>query len=99
MPLFGTCLGFELLIYLSADSNEYRVNCFAQRMAMPLQFTKGISISAAAIIYLRAYFYCIHSDFKESQLFGEASDNVIDILRYESVTANFHSFCLTEKVL
>lgn len=76
-PLWGTCLGFELLTYLSADGNEHRASCFSQNQPLPLEFK---------------------SDFRSSRLFTAASDEVIEILQKEPVTANFHQFCVTEKV-
>jgi gamma-glutamyl hydrolase len=77
-PLWGTCLGFELLTYLSANGNEHRASCFSQNQALPLEFK---------------------SDFRSSRLFAAASDEVIEILRTQPVTPNFHQFCVTEKVL
>lgn len=41
MPLFGTCLGFELLLYLSAGDREYRGKCLSQRRSLALNFTNG----------------------------------------------------------
>lgn len=40
-PIFGTCLGFELLLYVSAGQ-EYRAICSSMRQALPLDFTAGI---------------------------------------------------------
>lgn len=40
-PLFGTCLGFELLLYLSNDKQEYRTTCSSQRQRNTLNFTKS----------------------------------------------------------
>lgn len=37
-PLWGTCLGFELLTYLSADGQEHRAHCSSQNQALPLRF-------------------------------------------------------------
>lgn len=37
-PLWGTCLGFELLTYLSADGREHRAHCSSQNQALPLEF-------------------------------------------------------------
>lgn len=76
-PLWGTCLGFELLTYLSANGSEHRASCFSQSQSLPLEFK---------------------SDFRSSRLFGAASDEVIDILKSEPVTSNFHQFCVTQKV-
>lgn len=41
MPLWGTCLGFELLLYISAGNQEYRANCYSRRRSIPLNFTAG----------------------------------------------------------
>lgn len=40
-PLFGTCLGFELLVYNSNQNQEYRTVCSSQRQSLPLEFTDG----------------------------------------------------------
>ncbi|GAB0094655.1 gamma-glutamyl hydrolase [Sergentomyia squamirostris] len=37
-PLWGTCLGFELLTYLSADGREHRAHCSSQKQPLPLDF-------------------------------------------------------------
>uniref|UniRef100_A0A7G3ACW2 folate gamma-glutamyl hydrolase n=1 Tax=Lutzomyia longipalpis TaxID=7200 RepID=A0A7G3ACW2_LUTLO len=37
-PLWGTCLGFELLTYLSANSREHRAHCSSQKQPLPLDF-------------------------------------------------------------
>lgn len=31
-------------------------------------------------------------------MFKDASDEIVDILKNEDVTSNFHEFCVTEKV-
>lgn len=40
-PLWGTCLGFELLTYLSANKRELRANCKSNQQALQLDFKKG----------------------------------------------------------
>ena len=37
-PLWGTCLGFELITYLSANRTEIRADCLSQTQALPLNF-------------------------------------------------------------
>lgn len=39
-PLWGTCLGFELLAYLAANDTDFRRTCNAQSIALPLDFTQ-----------------------------------------------------------
>lgn len=41
-PLFGICLGFELLFYISNNNSECRVKCSSQRQPLPLEFTEGV---------------------------------------------------------
>ena len=52
-PVWGTCLGFELLAVLSANLYDLRSICDIQNVAMPLIFKPGIQI----ICYLRQRFY------------------------------------------
>lgn len=40
-PLWGTCLGFELLTYLSADRQEHRADCRSNKQALALDFKNG----------------------------------------------------------
>ncbi|CAO1304490.1 unnamed protein product, partial [Diamesa hyperborea] len=37
-PIWGTCLGFELLTYLSANGNEHRAHCSSMNQPLPLEF-------------------------------------------------------------
>uniref|UniRef100_A0A2M3Z531 folate gamma-glutamyl hydrolase n=1 Tax=Anopheles braziliensis TaxID=58242 RepID=A0A2M3Z531_9DIPT len=37
-PLWGTCLGFELLTYLAANGAEHRAHCSSNSQALPLNF-------------------------------------------------------------
>lgn len=37
-PLWGTCLGFELITYLSANRTEIRASCTSQSQPLPLKF-------------------------------------------------------------
>lgn len=76
-PLWGTCLGLELLTYLSANGVEHRADCKSENQGLPLEFK---------------------DDFKSSRMFRNAPTSIINILKNEPVTANFHSYCVTEKV-
>uniref|UniRef100_A0A182Q613 folate gamma-glutamyl hydrolase n=1 Tax=Anopheles farauti TaxID=69004 RepID=A0A182Q613_9DIPT len=37
-PVWGTCLGFELLTYLAANGTEHRAHCSSSSQALPLSF-------------------------------------------------------------
>lgn len=41
LPLFGTCLGFELLLFVSNENQECRATCSSERQSLPLDFGKG----------------------------------------------------------
>ncbi|KAL5292057.1 GGH.2 family protein [Megaselia abdita] len=73
-PLWGTCLGFEVLLYVSNNNSEYRVDCASSSQSLPLEFTAG---------------------YETSRLFKNAPANVINILKNEDVTPNFHMYCAT----
>lgn len=40
-PLFGICLGFELLLYASNAEREYRTVCSSSKQKTTLDFTEG----------------------------------------------------------
>lgn len=40
-PIWGTCLGFELLTYLDANRNEHRDNCASESQGLNLDFKSG----------------------------------------------------------
>ncbi|XP_020278169.1 gamma-glutamyl hydrolase-like [Pseudomyrmex gracilis] len=77
-PIFGICLGFELLTYVAANRIEHRTNCSSINQPLPLEF--------------------MH-DYRKSTLFENAPSYIINILRTQNVTANFHKFCVTKEDL
>lgn len=44
-PLWGTCLGFELLTYLSSNGIEHRIDCSSSNQALPLVFKSDFQTS------------------------------------------------------
>ena len=40
-PVWGTCLGFELLSYLAIGRVDILANCEAENVPLPLEFTSG----------------------------------------------------------
>ncbi|CAK1550605.1 unnamed protein product [Leptosia nina] len=78
-PIFGTCLGFELLIILASGRGriENRGLCYSYR-SRPLSFT---------------------TDFRCSKMYAEMPDDVVNILRTQSVTVNAHQFCIFDENL
>jgi gamma-glutamyl hydrolase len=44
-PLWGTCLGFQLLSFLSADMAAHRVRCSSQSQSLPLEFKSDFKTS------------------------------------------------------
>lgn len=98
-PLFGTCLGFELLLYISNGNQEYRTTCSSQRQRNTLNFTKGkTKMFILNNLIVNEFFFIDSIDFRESRLFGDAPHAVLNMLQNEEVTSNFHSWCLTKQV-
>lgn len=44
-PLWGTCLGFELLTYLSANRSEHRADCSSTNQSLNLEFKDDFNTS------------------------------------------------------
>lgn len=44
-PIWGTCLGYELLGYLAAGSTEIRSDCKSQKVSLPLEFKEDFQES------------------------------------------------------
>lgn len=42
-PIWGTCLGFELMGYIENNMEEIRVDCQSNNQALPLKFKPGIA--------------------------------------------------------
>lgn len=40
-PIWGTCLGMELLIDIDAGQKEVRQKCMAKNISLPLEFQQG----------------------------------------------------------
>lgn len=40
-PIWGTCLGFELITFLAAGQKELRSSCSATNIKLPLEFMSG----------------------------------------------------------
>ncbi|XP_013190722.2 gamma-glutamyl hydrolase [Amyelois transitella] len=78
-PIFGTCLGFELLIIIASGrgDEENRIRCYSYSN-IPLDFT---------------------DDFRDSKMFRDAPDDIINLLATEKVTVNAHQFCIVDENL
>lgn len=44
-PVWGTCLGFELLTYMAAGGKNYLTPCNSYDRALPLQFLPGRAVT------------------------------------------------------
>lgn len=42
MPVWGTCLGFELMLYVDKNNQEHRESCSSQGQIIPLELKKGM---------------------------------------------------------
>ncbi|XP_017028527.1 gamma-glutamyl hydrolase-like [Drosophila kikkawai] len=41
MPLWGTCLGMELLVYKLAQNKDHRIDCNGKNITLPVEFKEG----------------------------------------------------------
>ena len=51
-PVWGTCLGFELLLYLSAAKRNYLTSCESYNRASQLKFLSGAIFIQGIIGYV-----------------------------------------------
>jgi len=63
-PIFGICLGFELLTYVAANRVAHRKPCFSNNQRLPLEFTRG------------KYFFQWFSIFVDKSSFLKICENV-----------------------
>lgn len=43
MPIWGTCLGFELMAFVTSEKGDPRSDCSSDRQALHLDFESGMS--------------------------------------------------------
>ncbi|XP_076248171.1 gamma-glutamyl hydrolase-like [Calliopsis andreniformis] len=77
-PIFGICLGFELLTYITANRQMTLIPCNSEGQTIPLEFTP---------------------EYRNSSMFQNATPEFIHMLSSYNITANFHHFCVTQKML
>lgn len=53
MPIFGTCLGFELFAYITSNNGDPRCDCLSDRQALPLKFEPGIFYRIYFLLYIK----------------------------------------------
>jgi len=83
LPLWTTCLGFEMLLYLAtSDTPEGLTNplspCRASNRRDPLYFTNAWS---------------------SSRLFGDAPPSLVWALNSRNITSNFHKYCVLPETM
>lgn len=100
-PLFGTCLGFQLLLYTSNENKSCRRICSSVNQSLPLHFSKGLHQNCSYFSSFNENYLSFQNyspDYKNSRMYGLAPESVINILKNDPVTPNFHIYCLTQKV-
>ncbi len=97
--VWGTCWGFELLLYLSATKRNYLSSCESYNRASQLKFLSGaIFIQAGTIgkgLNYASNMWLLLSDASTSVLFKRAPMAVMKTLSKEKSTSNFHHWCMT----
>ncbi len=99
-PVWGTCLGFELLLYLSAGKKNYLTTCNSYNRALSLNFSSG-ETSPSIIFHFRLLkIKCtMLLDASTSKLYQTAPEGVKKTLSLEKSTSNFHHWCMTRENL
>jgi hypothetical protein len=61
-PVWGTCLGFELLTYLAGQRENILTDCHAENVAMPLLLKPGTVLFSdlAVVNIMRSGFGRVH---------------------------------------
>lgn len=85
-PIWGTCLGLELLTVLSSNRNTLD-SCFANDMTLGMEFVGRGKLFAPTE----------YSNLNE--LSQDYSKVIVDILASKNLTYNFHRKCLTDEGL
>jgi len=80
LPLWSTCLGFEMLMHLASGIESNRTShvlgkCSASNVKDTLIFVQGA---------------------EKSQMFGQMPDRLMAALQSERITSNFHKYCVFE---
>lgn len=87
-PIWGTCLGMELLTVLTSGRNELD-DCLANDMLLPMRFTQDQSRLFAPDAVASTY-PLAPIDAKS------AADNMIRMFSEKPLTYNFHHKCMTD---
>ena len=56
-PIWGTCLGFEFLLYTAAGSQEIRADCGAWNVVNRLKFTDSKSFITHMFLFIRILYF------------------------------------------
>ena len=74
-PIWGTCLGFELLTVLSSNGQNHLTRCWSEDQALALKV--------------------MEDEWHQSGIGHAMPIDVLDILKSQEATINFHRWCLT----
>lgn len=94
-PVWGTCLGFELLLYLSAGKKNYLTACNSYDRALSVTFLEG-SFYCPSRWDLWKVNILLSIDARTSVLYGKSPKDVLRTLTTEKSTSNFHHWCMTQ---
>ncbi|KAG9510760.1 Gamma-glutamyl hydrolase [Fragariocoptes setiger] len=85
-PVWGTCLGFELLATLGADSNDVLVNCSANDIVLNVELTSRGRLLASP-----------PSDGGDRFFNKNYVDNIVNVLEQGTNTYHYHHKCVTDE--
>lgn len=97
-PIWGTCLGFEVLLMLTRESTINMDSCKASNYATTLDFMFG-TLDYLHIEFRTGSLFSHIADAADSQLLGSSLPlELKNALENEPITANFHDLCMRPEV-
>ena len=95
-PIWGTCLGFEVMFMLTKGSTDVLEQCKGYNFATELIFMPG---ETKFFVFIGEKNLILSLDANDSRLFGPSlPKNIRDALQNESTTSNYHDFCMRPEV-
>ena len=111
-PIWGTCLGFEMLALMSNDNVPNLKRCNSYDQTLPLDLLEGWkdsnlfgkvrnfylqTVALSGMSNYNFYLQILNKDFPHVRVCCQADSRIMDYLTRLPVTSNFHHWCLTRQ--
>lgn len=93
-PVWGICLGMELLAQVAVQGKELRAHCLSKKESLPLEFRPG---KLQVLLKSPSKYISNVLGFNASKTFRHAPRRIIKLLETQNITYNYHRYCVTEK--